>query len=1014
MRFINSAFGVVAVFLIAEVRADVPQYGVAPKAWDATLGSHRAVVSVDTPADAVRARLEWRRRDRRPESKSVVVVEARTGKRCANVVAIDVANEAGGVVFQPTGAGEYFVYYLPVKLTGGAFPVSHYQPPDEKIDPAWKGQAGIEDGRWKKLPQAAVVRWEARTAHDAWNDMEIIATRVEADSVAARFANRPVALFAEDAAHSVRMFDFLPVRWFERFTDPKSQQPEIAGPAGGTVPFQVVAWAHRAPVESATVSFSEFVGPAGAVLSSKRITCVTSFGPRYTHTANVAAGRVQPFWCVATPPADLPPGRYRGRATLNANPLNKRISEELPLTIDVRPAAATGNSLGGSDLSRIGWLNSERGNDDMPTKGYEPIRVEGRTISCLGRRVTLGPDGLPTSIASLFSPDNTRILAEPGLELLSAAMGISIVDAAGRPLAKGAPRFEMYSPTAGSVSWSAETPVAGGWTLLIDGWMRFDGSLSFECELNRIGPGPPLEIGDMRLDLPRTPQSTNYVIGMDQPAGRAAEFDWKWQTADKNQDSIWLGAVNGGLRLQLQERNYERPAINIHYKRHPLVEPAVWGNGGRGGVSFHGNRLTAFTGPRRLGPKEHLYFDFNLLVTPFHTLNTAAQWSDRYYHTSQVPVDFKAYLDKAKAAGCTVINVHQGNRLNPYINYPFLNAANIREFCDAAHERGQRVKLYYTIRELTNWTPELFALRSMNDEILLHGKGGGHPWLEEHLGGDYWGAWFEPGVQDASVLTRSLSRWNNYYVEGLDWLCRNVGCDGIYLDDISYDRSTMIRVRRVLDRACPRGGLIDLHSWNEFHQGGAWAQCANLFMDSLPFVDRLWFGEGHKYEGPPPEHFLVEISGIPFGLMGEMLEHGGNPWMGLVHGCTGRLGWQGHPQAVWKLWDDFGVAGSEFVGWWAGDACPVKTGDPLVKATVWMKPGKALIAVANFANGPRRVTLAIDHAALGLAAEPSNLHAPSMAGLQKEHDQPAKEPFELPAYGGRVFIVEVPPKNAAR
>ena len=158
----------------------------------------------------------------------------------------------------------------------------------------------------------------------------------------------------------------------------------------------------------------------------------------------------------------------------------------------------------------------------------------------------------------------------------------------------------------------------------------------------------------------------------------------------------------------------------------------------------------------------------------------------------------------------------------------------------------------------------------------------------------------------------------------------------------------MLRARKVLDRYCPRGGLIDLHSWNEFHEGGAWAHCANIFMDSMPFVDRLWFGEGHHYTGPPPEHFLVEISGIPFGLMGEMLEGGGNPWFGLVHGMTGRLGWQGDPRAVWKLWDDFGVQDSEFIGWWAGDECPVRCADPMVKATVWKKNDATLVAVANF------------------------------------------------------------------
>jgi hypothetical protein len=1018
MTFSRHLIGSVTVLLVGAASADTPRYIVPRQTWEAALGSHRAVMRVDVLSAAVRARLDWRRRDGNPQSKAVLVVNAATGTRIANSVAVEVTNEVGEVVFEPAAAGEYFVYYLPVTLTGGAFPVSHYRAPDDKADPAWKVRCGLNDGGWKKLPAAHVVRWESRSMHDAWNEMEVIATRAEVDALAAKFADRPVALFAEDRAHSVRMFDLLPARWVDRAAGSTPKQPELSGPAGGVVPFQIVAWTHHGAVEQAGVRLGAFSGPDRAILPAARLTCVTSDGVDWTgqplsRPTNIAANRVQPFWCIASPPVELSPGRYQGEATFFARIDGKPYAEKLPLTLDIGPAVPAGaDPLDGSDMSRLGWLNSTLGSDDTPTKGYTPIRGDGLAVSCLGRRVRLGPEGLPTSIVSYFSPDNTKIVAGPGLELLAAPIRLSVTDANGGSLT-GTSAVHMAAPSAGSVAWTAETAIAGGWTLSVAGSMQFDGSIAFACDLVPAGPAAvPIDVRDVRLELPRTPRTTPYVIGLGQPAGPAAEFDWKWQTADKHQDSVWLGAVNSGIRLQLRERNYERPSINIHYKRRPLVDPVVWGNGGRGGVSYHANRLLAFTGPRRLDPARPLRFDFTLLVTPFHPLNTAAQWTDRYYHTGQVPADIEGYLDKAKAAGCTVINVHQGNRLNPYINYPFLNAAMIRAFCDAAHRRGQRVKLYYTIRELTNWAPELFALRSMGDEIFPHGKGGGHPWLEEHLGGDYWGAWYEPSVQDASLLTRSLSRWNNYYVEGLDWLCRTVGCDGIYLDDISYDRSTMIRVRRVLDRACLRGGLVDLHSWNEFHEGGAWAQCANLFMDSLPFVDRLWFGEGHHYEGPSPEHFLVEISGIPFGLMGEMLENGGNPWMGLVHGCTGRLGWQGNPQAVWKLWDDFGLTESDFIGWWAGAACPVRTGDPLVKATVWKKPGRVLIAVANFAKEPRRVTLEIDRTALGLPADAMSLRAPPMAGLQLERTQSAKEPVVLPPFGGAAFVIDASQVNA--
>ena len=71
-------------------------------------------------------------------------------------------------------------------------------------------------------------------------------------------------------------------------------------------------------------------------------------------------------------------------------------------------------------------------------------------------------------------------------------------------------------------------------------------------------------------------------------------------------------------------------------------------------------------------------------------------------------------------------------------------------------------------------------------------------------------------------------------IEGLDWLVKNAGCDGIYLDDISYDRTVMMRARKILDRSpvikSRGGGLIDLHSWNEARNSRAgFASCALIF-----------------------------------------------------------------------------------------------------------------------------------------------------------------------------------------
>ena len=139
-------------------------------------------------------------------------------------------------------------------------------------------------------------------------------------------------------------------------------------------------------------------------------------------------------------------------------------------------------------------------------------------------------------------------------------------------------------------------------------------------------------------------------------------------------------------------------------------------------------------------------------------------------------------------------------------------------YVNEAHGLGLKVKIYYTVRELSNHVEEIWALRSLGDEIYIDGPGGGGAWLREHLVSHYTPAWHETlstGEVDAAIATTGLSRWHNYYLEGLAWLLRNVEIDGLYLDGIGYDRQIMKRVRKVLDRNRP-DSLIDFHSGNEF------------------------------------------------------------------------------------------------------------------------------------------------------------------------------------------------------
>jgi hypothetical protein len=236
-------------------------------------------------------------------------------------------------------------------------------------------------------------------------------------------------------------------------------------------------------------------------------------------------------------------------------------------------------------------------------------------------------------------------------------------------------------------------------------------------------------------------------------------------------------------------------------------------------------------------------------------------------------------------------------------------------------------------------------------------------------------------LKDVAVVNSGTSRWHNFYLEGLDWLARNIGIDGLYIDDLAFDRIVMKRVRKILDRQRP-GALIDLHSANQFRERDGFANSANLYMEHFPYLNRLWFGEYFDYN-LPPDFWLVEVSGIPFGLMGEMLQDGGNPWRGMLYGMTGRLPWSGNPTALWKAWDELGIQDSRMIGYWSSN-CPVRTNHQDVLATVYLKNETVLISIASWANESVPVQLECDWCALGIDPEKANLFAPLIQDFQEE------------------------------
>ncbi len=278
---------------------------------------------------------------------------------------------------------------------------------------------------------------------------------------------------------------------------------------------------------------------------------------------------------------------------------------------------------------------------------------------------------------------------------------------------------------------------------------------------------------------------------------------------------------------------------------------------------------------------------------------------------------------------------------------------------------------------------------------------------------NYLPGWVVPERRDVAMVTSGISRWHNFYVEGMRWLTQHAGVDGIYLDDVAFDRTTMQPDRRVLAEHGGPGERIDLHSANQYNKNDGFASSANLYLEHFPYIDRLWFGEYFNYDSPP-DYWLVELSGLPFGLMGEMLEKGGNPWRGMLFGMTNRYPWTGgDPRELWKAWDAFGIDDATMRGWWLKGAAPVHVaGRDDVLATAYIRSGRSLVAVASWAKDTVAATLNVNWRALGLDSTRVRITAPEIPGFQSARSFAVGE--KIPVAPGKGWLLRFDAFDAQR
>lgn len=962
-------------------------YAVAETPWNEALGNHRAVLTVAAPADAVQLSFNWRRPDKEVENRRFLIIDAETGDTIPNIHRLKVDNEQCELLFGPVSKkGTCFFYYLPYHVQEGYGNYHRgYCSKEEEPDRQWLS-ATSSVASAGQLPEATIARVESRTQFDSFFPMEVTASADEKDQYKQANPGR-FLVFPEDRSYPVRMKTNVPYKWLQ------GQDRSLF--KGAAMPneyytFQLGIWAGNQELKSITYETSGLKS-GNNVIPAEAITCfningVNPLGKPFTKKVSVAPDAVQPLWFGVDLKADQPDGTYKGVIVVS-----DETGYAVPVNIELKVSGKMLSDRGDNELwrhSRLRWLNSTRGISDKPTEGYTNISLSDNRVSCMGRTVSLDMQtALPSSIDSW------------GHELLASPVRFIIHTSSGEKKLNGTVDLTEQSEGKMSGTWKAEDDDL---TLTCNGIMEFDGWINY---VYTVIPKKDLQIEDIRLEIPMKSEATPYFMGLGLPGQETPDnYSGGWETQGKTVhdyavsiptskttswlwpfDSFWCGSDKAGIHCELRGASYTGPLLNLYRPAYP----ESWYNNGKGGfrINRSGNQTTAtaYSGERTLKVNQNLTFDFALLITPVKKVNSHSQFTDRYYHNGGAPTPAEENLK----AGIKIINVHHANYLNPFINYPFITADKIKDFVDEWHGKGCKVKLYYTIRELTNVVPEIWALRSLGDEILQGGNGGGFPWCREHYVTDYTPQWYQHledrqlGVAaDASVLTATGdSRWYNYYVEGLAWLVKHTGIDGLYLDDVAFGRDMLKRMRHAMEEVKP-GCIIDLHSNTGFSRGPA-IQYAEYF----PYVDKVWFGESFMYNEMSPANWLVEVSGIPFGLMGDMLHGGGNKWLGMQYGMTVRQPWLTEgvscdPRYIWQLWDDFGIMDAKMIGFWE-ERPAVTSSDKEVKVTAYVNEGKTLLSIGNYSGEKKQVKLTVDWKQLGLNPATVRMAAPEITDFQE-------------------------------
>ncbi|MDP4213672.1 MAG: DUF6067 family protein, partial [Bacteroidota bacterium] len=420
--------------------------------------------------------------------------------------------------------------------------------------------------------------------------VKYISTRDAVHQYANKIKQQVFLVFPDDRQAPIQWFDSLKLKWLEAGYSP--DHISMHAQPGEYFVFQTGIWAIRQNLNHVHVYFSDLKTKGGDLIAAGAATCFNTGGIDYqghpfTQNVNVPANDVQALWMGIGIP-DAAKGDYAGQIIVEATVMGKAgsfqtVSKKITIQITVSGDSLPDHGFDeGSRLSRMAWLNSTNGMDAQVPKEFQPVSRNERVLAVSGRSLQIADDGLPEKITSYFTPSNQSVSAH-GDPVLDDRFRFVIEKENGEliHLKPGKLSFLRQSPSA--ISWKV-TSESDDCDLICEAELQFDGFVNYHLT---VRAKRKLNIRDIRLEVPLNRNKATYMMGLNKEGGtRPEHWQWKWDTT-KNQDALWLGAVNGGLRIKWKAENYRLPLVNIYYAFGPLNLPPSWGNAGKGGVNIY-------------------------------------------------------------------------------------------------------------------------------------------------------------------------------------------------------------------------------------------------------------------------------------------------------------------------------------------------------------------------------------------------------------------------------------------